>query len=295
MRKLFYILIFAITSNVIWAQHSTLTSNYLFNLFDVNPAYAGQKKALDVTCFYRKQWAGITGAPQTVCILSSLEIKPKNLSLGVQYYNDKIGLTSITNVKLAFAYRIKIDRKKTISFGVQPAYKRIFYDYSKLRTTTQGDETFNTNSPVVNKFNTSAGIFYYTKKMYVGLSSPELFNISGGSWYAEFNLVGGYVYKINDDVTIKPSFLVRGVKNSPVQFDVNFTTYFKEILGVGVAYRNKDAIVAYFDCLLDRRIKVGYAYDLSIGKLRKYNSGTHEIMLNYFFGKFSNAPTPRFF
>ena len=61
---------------------------------------------------------------------------------------------------------------------------------------------------------------------------------------------------------------MRQVKNSPVQFDLNLTTYLNEILGVGLAYRNQDAIVIYFDCLLDRRFKVGYAYDLSVGKLK---------------------------
>jgi type IX secretion system PorP/SprF family membrane protein len=295
MRKLFYISLLLIMTNTIWAQHSTLTSNYLFNLFAVNPAYAGQRKALDVSVFYRKQWAGLAGAPQTTCLMGSLEIKPKNLSLGFIYENDRIGLTSINNLKIALSYRIKIDRKKTIAFGVMPAYQRIYYDWSKLRTTTQGDETFILTSPVINKFNTAAGVFYYTKKMYVGLSSPELLNFNNGNWYVEFNLVGGYVHKVNDNITLKPSILVRQIKNSPVQVDINLTTYINEILGIGLAYRNKDAVVAYFDCVLDRRFKIGYAYDLSVGKLRKYNSGTHEVMLNYYFGKLSNAPTPRFF
>src|SRR3954470_18789244 len=132
MKQLKYILILLLFSGKLLSQHSSLTSNYLFNLFAVNPAYAGQKKALDVTILYRKQWAGFSGAPQNISLLSSLEIKPKNFSLGFQYDNDKIGLTSTNVIKLALAYRIKINRDNTISLGVMPAYKRLFYDFSKL-------------------------------------------------------------------------------------------------------------------------------------------------------------------
>jgi len=295
MKKLYFILAFIFISSTFLGQHSTLTSNYLFNLFAVNPAYAGQKRALDMSFFYRKQWGNLTGAPQTLNILSSIEVKPKNLSLGIQYQNDKIGLTSTSNAKLAIAYRVKLDRKKTISFGIMPGYRRIFYDLSKLRTTSQGDEVLNFNSPVINSFNASAGIFYYTKKIYGGISSPELFNVNKTFSFTEFNIIGGYVIKASDEVTLKPSFLLRHIKNSPTQVDINLTAYINVDLGIGIAYRNKDAIVGYLDYLINKKFRIGYSYDYSVGKLRKYNSGSHEIMLNYFFGKTSHAPSPRFF
>lgn len=295
MKKIIYIFALLVCAEDTFGQHSTLTSNYLFNLFSINPAYAGQRKALDVSAFYRKQWAGLSGAPETVSFLSSLEIKPKNLSVGLQYDNDKIGFTNINNVKLAFSYRVKVYQGHTISFGLMPGYKRINYNYNKLITTTAGDETFNINSPVINTFNTSSGIFYYSKKIYFGVSSPEMLNISGTKKYSEINIIGGYILKINENITLKPSFLFRAIKNSPSQYDLNLTTYLNQDLGIGFSYRNKEAIVAFIDYTLSKKVKIGYAYDYSIGTLRKFNSGTHEIMLNYFFGKFSSAPAPRFF
>jgi type IX secretion system PorP/SprF family membrane protein len=131
--------------------------------------------------------------------------------------------------------------------------------------------------------------------MYIGLSSPEILNLSGNNPSVELNLIAGYIIKLNDQVVLKPSVLVREIKNSPTQFDLNITSYFNEDLGIGLAYRNRDALVAYFDWVIDKKFKVGYAYDYSIGAIRKFNSGSHEIMLNYFFGKLSHAPSPRFF
>lgn len=289
------ILIILLYSMSSFGQHSTLTSNYLFNIFSINPAYAGQKKAMDVSLFYRKQWTGLSGAPETVSLLSSLEVKPKNLSVGIQYDNDRIGITNINNVKLAFAYRIRIYKDHMVSFGLMPGYKRTAINYNKLITTSPGDATFNTSSPPVNSFNSSSGIFYYCKKMYLGVSTPEIINIKNNTKFSEFNVMAGYILKINDNITLKPSVLVRTIKNSPTQYDLNLTTYLNETLGIGFAYRNKESIVSYFDYTLSKKLKFGYAYDYSIGTLKKYNGGTHEVMLNYFFGKFTTAPSPRFF
>lgn len=295
MRVVRYILVILFFANSLVGQHSTLTSNYLFNTFAINPAYAGQKKALDVTLVYRKQWAGFNGSPQNISLLTSMEIKPKNLSIGMQYDNDKIGLTNTNSLKLTLAYRLKLNKKHTISMGLQPAYKRIFYDFSKIRTTQEGDAVYIANAPALNLFNTGAGIYYYTKKMFFGVSSPELVKTKNGAKFYEFNAMGGAIIKLKDNIILKPSVLVRQIKNSPVQFDLNVTAYFNEVLGVGLAYRNKDAIVAYADFSVNKKFKFGYAYDYSVGPLRRFNSGTHEIMLNYFFGKFTDAPTPRYF
>lgn len=295
MKKLNVILILILFSSSFFGQHSTLTSNYLFNIFSINPAYAGQRRSLDMTVFYRKQWVGPAGTPQTASIMGSMEIKPKNFSVGFQLDNDNIGFTTSQSAKVAFSYRFKLDKKRKLAFGIMPGFKRTFYDFRKVRTTATGDGAFNANSPTVNTFISGFGAFYYSKKMYIGLSSPEILNLNGSNPSPEANLIAGYVIKINPDVVLKPSFLVRAMQNSPVQFDLNATAYFKEDLGIGLAYRNKEAIVAYFDWVIDKKFKVGYAYDYSIGPLRKFNSGTHEVMLNYFFGKLSNAPSPRFF
>jgi type IX secretion system PorP/SprF family membrane protein len=295
MKRLKHIVIGIMLAGGLTAQHSTLTSNYLFNVFAVNPAYAGQKKALDINLFYRKQWVGFNGAPQNISILSSMEVKPRNLSVGVQFDNDRIGLTKTNSLRIAFAYRVKFHRKHTVSFALMPGYKRISYDFSKLRLTTEGDATYTANSPAINIFNSGAGVYYYSKKLFFGLSTPEIIRTRSNGKFYEFNAIGGGIIKLNEDIILKPSFLVRQIKNSPVQVDLSITGYFNEVLGVGLSYRNKEAILLYFDFSVNKKFKFGYAYDYSIGPLKLYNKGAHEIMLNYFFGKFTDAPTPRYF
>ena len=276
------------------AQHSTLTSNYLFNLFAINPAYAGNKKALDATVFYRKQWVGLNGAPERYGAMAHLEVKPKNFGVGLQVENEKIALFSDTKFVSAFSYKLKIDRLNFISFALSPGFKRTVTNWNKLITTQSGDATFIDYLLTQNTFLTGVGAFFSNKKFYAGISTPDLIVLST-SKPVEYDFIAGYVYKVNDVFSLKPSTLIRGIKNSPTQFDVSVTAYLQNTFGIGLSYRNKESIIVFGELLATKQFKLGYAFDYNTGALKKFNSGSHEIMINYFFGKTTNAPSPRFF
>jgi len=295
MNKLIKTALCLIFASPILAQHSTLTSNYLFNLFAINPSYAGQNGALEATAFYRKQWAGLTGSPQTYGVMAHMEVRPKNFGVGLQIQNDKISLFTETKISVALAYKIKLNKKSSLSLGVSPGLKRTVTDFNKLVTTQPGDETFSDFRQPQTSFATGAGLFFTNNKFYVGLSAPDLLELATPEKLTEYNIMAGYVYKISDKLSIKPFTLIRGVKNSPLQFDVSVAAYLNQMFGIGLSYRNRESILIFSEILLKKQFKIGYAYDYTIGTLRKFNSGTHEIMLSYFFGKTTNAPTPRFF
>lgn len=49
----------------------------------------------------------------------------------------------------------------------------------------------------------------------------------------------------------------------------------------GLAYRHQDAIILKAGINLSASIRLNYAYDLGISKIANYNSGTHEISLQF--------------
>jgi hypothetical protein len=51
----------------------------------------------------------------------------------------------------------------------------------------------------------------------------------------------------------------------------------------GLSYRLKDAISVLLGYIYDEQFYFGYAYDIGTTDLRKFNSGTHEIMIGYRF------------
>ena len=57
-----------------------------------------------------------------------------------------------------------------------------------------------------------------------------------------------------------------------------------------------DAVVFMVEYQTNSRFRVGYSFDYSITKIRKYSAGTHEIMIGYDFGKnLIKVKTPRYF
>jgi hypothetical protein len=48
------------------AQQHPMYSQYMFNMMNINPAYAGSRGVVSATALYRNQWVNIEGAPQTL-------------------------------------------------------------------------------------------------------------------------------------------------------------------------------------------------------------------------------------
>lgn len=295
MNKLIKIAVCLVLALPVEAQHSGLTSNYLFNLFVVNPAYAGQRGALDVTAFYRKQWVGLSGSPERYGVMGHMEVKPKNLGVGLQIENEKIALFTDTRISAAISYKIKFDGLNSLSIGLSPGFRRVVTDHNRLVTTQSGDATFADYLQPKNSYVNGAGLFFSNQKYYLSVSSPDLMQLATPDKLVEYNIVTGYVFKISDNFSLKPFTLIRGIKNSPLQFDASLTAYFNQMFGVGLSYRNKESLILFSELLIKKQFKIGYAYDYNIGQLRKFNSGTHEIMFNFFFGKTTNVASPRFF
>jgi type IX secretion system PorP/SprF family membrane protein len=90
-----------------------------------------------------------------------------------------------------------------------------------------------------------------------------------------------------------PSFLVKAVEDAPLAADVNLNFFFYEKLWIGGGYRFDDAFVANIVYHFTPRFRAGYAYDYTLSKLGDYNTGTHEVMINYdldFLGKGFRSP-----
>ena len=53
------------------AQQLPLRTNWQFNYFQENPAFAGFSDCLELKAGFRQQWAGFDGAPQTCLLYTS--------------------------------------------------------------------------------------------------------------------------------------------------------------------------------------------------------------------------------
>lgn len=289
------------------AQQEAMYSQYMFNTMAINPAYAGSRNITSATALYRSQWVGIEGAPETLTFTLDAPLHNKKVGLGLQVFNDKIGVTQNTGALMSYAYRIRM-ATGTLSFGLQAGYSqyRAALSTVTLNTGGQNDAAFKDD---INKgiLNLGTGIYYNSDRFYVGLSAPQLLNnqlrefaVAGNNVFAgqalHLFLASGYVIPLSTDFDLKPSFLIKGVKGAPIQADLNANLWIKQAFSIGVQYRTSADVAAMVEVQASPQFRIGYAYDRSTTKLVQFNSGSHEIMLRYEFG-FEKGKTvsPRYF
>jgi len=301
-----------VSSATINAQQEVLISQYMFNELFINPAYAGSHDYFDATVLHRSQWVEFEGAPVTQLLELEGPLFDKKMGVGLTLVNDNIGDTHQFEINGNVSYHLDLDaeRKNRISFGLRLGAS----NYSSLLTQTDViddlDPIFSSNiqNQWVSKI--GAGIYYYGKNKYLGLSIPTLF--SGDQdlrfdvdsinykddFYFENHLfaTAGVIFPISANVKLKPNLLVKYQKAAPVEIDFSANFLIKELLWLGATYRTDDAVVGMLELNVTNQLRLGYAYDFTISDIANYSSGSHEIMLGYRFGKeIIKTKSPRYF
>ncbi|MGI9543981.1 MAG: PorP/SprF family type IX secretion system membrane protein [Cyclobacteriaceae bacterium] len=272
------------------AQQEVMFTQYMFNGLALNPAYAGSHESVSLTLLARDQWSGIDGAPNTQTFSIHSPINKKNIGLGLQVIRDKISVFNQIGVNASYAYRIPTEKGK-LSLGLQAGFTSYQADFTQLSTDQGGSQVFGAN---VSKFlpNFGAGVYYYSKKYYLGFSIPQLISNglnesvvgvdSDARQRRHYFLTGGYVFELNRNVKFKPNLLLKAVAGAPIELDVNGSFLFNDVLWLGLSWRSFADIDALLEVQLTPELLLGYSYDFAnTTDLRRVNSGSHELMLNY--------------
>lgn len=301
------IIVMFISSLNLNAQQSPLLSHYMFNGLILNPAYAGSHEYVSTTLLYRKQWAGMDGAPVTYSGSVHGLLKNKKLGLGLLVQQDKIGVTRQTDFYASAAYHLPLNNGK-LSVGLTGGFSNISSEVVKLTYWDPGDRVFDYNNFTTFLPNAGLGAYYYQDLFYAGVSAPFLISYDPLSepsidigtpvhrQIRRYYGTAGAVIETERDLKFKPSFLLRYEPHSPVQYDLNLNILINEIFWLGASYRSESAIVALFEYQVSRKLRVGYSYDYTLGELSGYTSGSHEFMIGFDFGyPVLKMKSPRYF
>ena len=301
--KLFFVLL--TISTLTKAQQETQHSMYFFNPLLINPAYAGSQEAIQVTGTVRDQWTNLKGAPKTQVLSIHSPLKTENIGVGLTVLNDQLGVTKNTGVYADLAYSVKVNKKNNrLAFGVQAGMDFFRQDFSNLRINDNTDEIYLDGFKYKkNLFNIGAGLYYYGKRHYIGISTPRLvknkisLDASQNSLQENhYYLFGGIVVKLNPAINMRPSFIVKYVNNAPLSIEGNLSFLFYEKLWIGAMYRHKAAAGLNIMYNVSQNLRIGYAYDYQLTSLQKFSVGSHEIMISYGLrSKAKGFKSPRYF
>ncbi|MFV1448379.1 type IX secretion system membrane protein PorP/SprF [Maribacter sp. HS] len=316
MKKIYQIIFLIFTmvlggQYLMFGQQDAQYTQYMYNTFSVNPAYAGSREVLSISALHRSQWVGRDGAPNTQT-LSVHGPSSDKVGLGLSIVHDEIGNNTNQNtyIDAAFSYTLKTSNNNKLSFGLKAGGHLLNLDFNNLRNFSAGGTAI-TDSDLYKKFtpNFGAGLYYHNDQFYAGLSIPnflqtEHFDSADGNdnlvsvdrmtWY----LISGYVFEMSSALKFKPAFLLKATPGAPLQADISANFLLNDKFSMGSAYRWDAALSALFGFQMTPEFMLGLAYDSDISELggTKFNNGSFEVFLRYEFIKKDKIDlTPRFF
>jgi type IX secretion system PorP/SprF family membrane protein len=302
MKRIIKSLILLLITLSLAGQLTPVTSQYVLNPLSINPAYAGNRGALNIAAFYRRQWAGIPGAPETMTLAADAPFLDSKLGLGFSITNDKIGVTKETHFLTNYSYKINMD-KGSLSLGLGAGLITTNTAWSDLVVLDPGDENYLTNSRVFVVPDFTFGAYYLNQNYFAGLSIPKLlgykFNYDKNRYTLMVNpgkynylLNAGYVYTLNQKIKLFPSTLITISPGEKLLVDLNAYVSLNDRIWAGASYRNGRSLGALCQFAINNQFRVAYTYDFDLGKLGQYSNGSHEIMIRYEFHYKVNAVSP---
>ncbi|KXX71104.1 type IX secretion system membrane protein PorP/SprF [Flammeovirga sp. SJP92] len=302
------------------AQDAQLSQYYASPLY-LNPSLAGTSGDGRINLNYRNQWIGVPLNYNTFLASFDTPIPKKNIGVGFLAHQDVLGVTSGTamtrfSFNLTGAYHLKINKKYSLSFGLQGGFEQSTLGFNNFIFNDQIDNDGNIGNSTADRLtdqnkiypDVSSGLMLYSNQFWVGASvyhmnQPNISRLQNGADILplRFSVNAGYkiplTYKWKgaianyDDKTISLMMHYQS-QGTGDQLSLGATLNYNPII-FGMWYRglpvkanghpdqiNQDAFVVMSGVKLNR-FTIGYSFDLPIGGLTLGEGNSHEISISY--------------
>jgi type IX secretion system PorP/SprF family membrane protein len=301
MRKNYiYILsIFTLFAANSFAQQVGMYNHFFYKPFVYNPAYAGATGNTEAMMINRSQWTSFNNSPQLNIFTIDGAINNDKVGIGLNLISDKKGINRRFGGSLAYSYHLKINDDTKILFGLSAGVVNQSIDYSKVIAEDASDITLFESSQQKTILDANAGFAFIWKDLDLNFSIPQVLGnkinfvddtTSVQSFYRHarhFMTSIKYRFTISEEkgISIAPQALVRIVPNAPLQYEGNLNFIWQNKFWLGATYKSNYAVSANAGISLHKQLDIGYTYEFITGKISTYAGMSHEVMVNFRFGK----------
>ena len=294
MKKISFLILAFIFSGSLYSQQLPQLTQFMDNNYVLNPAFAGTEDYYQVRTSIRNQWTGIADAPSTT-ILSVYGQQEENIGLGGVIFNDQFGPTSRTGGAVSYAYHLSLTEKVNLSLALSGGFTQFKIDKNGWNVANPNDPLTQGDVVVETVPDATFGFNFYSKDWYLGLAVPQLLTSNlnllddnlanaltseqSGNLSRHIYVMGAYKFKANSKLELEPSFLLKSVAPTPMQFDFATRAIYDNKIWIGGSYRSTGDIGALLGYSVNDRYIIGYSYDILNSELADYSSGSHEFML----------------
>jgi len=291
----FVLLGITINSN---AQQDYYFSHYMYGDNAYNPAAAGSHDMVSLTGIFRNQWTGFEGAPENAYFNGNLPFRLFNQEhgAGLTIRRETAGFENKLGMNAAYAYKFSLDKGKLgVGFNLGFNNNSIKGEWKVPSNPDggfadpSGDPALPQSEETATAFDLGFGLFYKTNDLYIGLSSLHLnqghykYLQAESKMVRHYFLTSGYKISLKDmPIDILPSFIIAS-DGAATQVVLSTLLEYNSKISGGLAFRYGSAVIAMIGFELFKDVNVGYSYDYEITKIRKYQGGSHEIVLRYNF------------
>lgn len=286
-------------------------SQFYSNPIYMNPAFAGTNICPRITLNFRDQWPSLHGTFMTYSASYDQHFDKIAGGIGVLFFGDRQGQGTINTYSAHFMYsfRLRVSRNFQMRFALQAGYQQKSLDWDKLTFGDMIDPKYGFVYPTsevqpdrltAHCFDMAAGFIGYTEYLYFGLAAHHFTMPYEGfvtqvtrlpvRWTAH---VGAYIdlkrkskkERTFGDISISPNIIYQQQQRFHylnTGFYLNFYPF-----TVGLWMRNsfvkKDPVDALvFMCGVQyEMIRVGYSYDITLGRNASLTGGSHEVSLQF--------------
>lgn len=260
----------------------------------VNPAAMGTFDRFTASSLFSAQMTGFPGAPMTGLVDIVAPVGKTGLSIGGNVIFDKAGLTDRTTLGANFAYRITLNPKNYLTFGLG-------FSAEMMNSRLSSGKVDDPNDPLLAQDirfnflpNARAGVYYFRENFYIGFAAGNFMGynmentigaprvVLNTNWEdMHFYLNSGFNVNISEHWKFQPSVMVKHIAGSPVQVDVNARFLVDNKFGFGVSYRTLSTFMALASYTINDVFTIAYAASIGLDGVRNANYHGHEVMLTF--------------
>ena len=298
MKNLFLGIIILISCSA-FSQQLPISAMYPHNASFVNPAEVGTKKGTQIQLVHRQQWLGLVGSPNTTFLSAQRQLNSK-MGIGGNVTLDKIAFIQRINANASYSYKLLIDNKNKIRFGLSAGIMKGTLDLSTIQADDMSDILLSSVTYMKMAFDATFGMAYtFDRDLNIGISLPQLLgtkasvDIVDGNKYnlvRHSNVYFSYRIKVDEQFEFIPLVMIRNAQKKNSQVEVFGNVKYNNKLWGGIGHRSNSVFILNMGMQLMDKLSLTYAFEFSSSGIGSNTSGTHEIMLSLNLNKAPEVP-----
>ncbi len=292
MKKLLVLISFLSLGFMLNAQQELTLSQQFFSRINKNPAGIGNVEDIDLFFLGHFQYAGMEDAPKSFVLNGHTFVDKINSGFGLSASIDNLGITrNFVNVKAAYSYGLRFNDDMLLSlglgFGVLVSSidldKYIVEDVTELEN-EYADVDGNQARPDMD-----FGVEFSLKdKLLLGASVTHLISGEPTTYLPgqHFYLYGRYLFNLNEKWDLAPMLTYMHHKKVNI-LEVNLMAFYQRFIWGGITWHPdvtsglKSNPLAITIGAEYKRFRLGYTFDLGLGKVNDIAATSHEFIVSY--------------